>query len=740
MKIKKLVLFPPHSFALLQTRNTSMAFCREGGTWQMVHYGGRIGRAADADALSFSASWLGENALGWRKPASYSVFGSGTSTGTSSMNKFGGLAVTHADGATTTELAAGDAEAVPDVPGVAHFVLRMRDTSHPVYVVQHFRAALDCDVIETWVEIRHEEPGPILLGRMASLALTFPLVADSLRLTSLTGQWGNENRISETPIARGQTVVLNARSGVRAAWGANPAFMLSLDGPASETAGRVLGGVLAWSGAWSISVEHDYMDTLEIVAGAEIPGGSYVLEPGRTLVTPKMALTYSADGQGRVSRNFHRWAREFHMRDGNRPRPVVLNSAEVLGCSPDEAKLVGLMDGARDLGLELVVLDDFWFGSGKYARDDEDRGLGDWVVNPKKFPRGLAHLAAEAKARSLEFGLWVEPEMANTKSVLAEAYPGWILRERGQPLRTGRGGSQVVLDLTNPAVRDNLYGQLRNIYDAIPGLAYVKWDANADFMNLGSSFLPADRQANLWFDYTEGLYDLLGRLGARYPNLMVQACASGGGRMDYGFLRHADEFWPSDDTDARQRVFIQWGAGLFYPACALAAHVTAVPCHQSNRTTPFKFRTDVAMSGRLGLELDPSSMMPDEKKFFRRAVADYKRLRPVIQQGDLHRLVSPLTHSYAALMFVSEDRAVAVVFLYGLVRDVQCDYPPPLLLRGLDPVRRYNVTELNRTDFGHVRADGRTLEGTALMSMGLPVRFRRGDYDSAVIELRAESN
>jgi len=255
-------------------------------------------------------------------------------------------------------------------------------------------------------------------------------------------------------------------------------------------------------------------------------------------------------------------------------------------------------------------------------------------------------------------------------------------------------------------------------------------------MNAGSTFLPADRQPNLWFDYTAGLYDLLGRLHAKYPGIMMKACSSGGAHMDYGFLRYADEFWTSDNTDARQRVFIQWGAGHFYPACAMAAHVTASPNHQTHRTTPLKFRFDVAMSGRLGFELHPKGMTTNEIAFAKKAVADYKRLRPVIQQGDLYRLVSPWENNYAALMTVNDDKTQAVVFLYGLNRGIMSDFPAPLMLQGLDPARRYTLTELNKEKRDHSRVNGKALSGAALMAMGLPVKLE-GDYDSAVFELSA---
>jgi alpha-galactosidase len=720
---------------LLQTKQSTMAFHKSGDSWQMVHYGTKIESAPDAAALAWSG-WVGGNFFGHRKPDTYSVYGSDNDR-RGTMNKFGGLAVIHADGVTSTDLKAVSVKTVDDKPGMTHLVFELKDRVYPFFVIQHFRAAVARDVIETWVEIRHDESASVKLIRMDSVALVFPLMAKEYHLLSLTGQWSSEGQLVEAPVALGQTVSMTSRSGVRSAFGNNPSFMLSVGERATETAGRVIGGALAWSGAWSISIQHDYVNALAINAGSDTGNGAYTLDAGKPLVTPKMALTYSASGKGQISRNLHRWARDHQLRDGHMLRPVLLNSWEGAYFDFDESTLTDMMDGVKELGGEMFVVDDGWFARGKYARDDDKRGLGDWVVNDKKLPKGLGSLAEEAKKRDLKFGIWVEPEMANTTSELVDSHPEWVLREKTRPLRQGRGGTQVVLDMTNPALRDNIYNQMDAMITSIPGLAYIKWDANADFMNPGSTYLGADRQPNLWYDYTAGLYDLLARLRVKYPDILMKACSSGGGHMDYGFLRYADEFWTSDDTDARQRVFIQWGAGHFYPAFAMSAQFTGVPNHQTHRSTPLKFRFDVAMSGRLGFELHPKTMAPEEVVFAKQAVKDYKRLRPVIQQGDLYRLVSPWTHTYASLMYVNDDKSQAVVFLYGLNRPVMSDYPAPLMLQGLDINKRYRLTEINKEKRGHCRVSGKTLSGAALMGMGVPVKLS-GDYDSAVFELVAE--
>lgn len=731
---------------LLHTRRTTLALRLESGAWNVVHYGARVESAEDVGRLAWNA-WSGRSSVGQRRPAAYAVYG-GDKAGPYGFNKYGGLQVVHADGCVTTDLAGERAETLPDAPGAAHIALVQRDRAYPFTVVQHFRALEACDVIETWIELKNGEDGPVRLGRMDSFAMDFPLLSDEFRVQTATGNWGCEAQLRESAVERGQTVSFGARSGVRDSFENNASFMLSIGGRATETAGDVFGGVLCWTGTWGISVHRDQSDFLEIRAGADTAAGAYVLDAGKSIVLPKFAFTWSSAGKGQVSRNMHRWARDWQLPAGRKTRPVLLNSWEGNFFMYTEDSLVGMMAGVAEMGGEMFVLDDGWFGRGRHTRDIDGtewgavckQGLGDWTVNPRKHPRGLGWLAGEAKKRGLAFGLWVEPEMANTNSYLYEEHPDWIIRERRRKVNAGRGGSQVVLDLSNPAVRDDVCRQLDAICAGTPGLVYLKWDANADFMNMGSAYLDGAHQANLPFDYTMGLYDILARLRAKWPGIDIQACSSGGGHVDYGFLRYADEFWGSDVSDARERVFIQWGECQFYPACCIAAHVTGVPNHCTKRTTPLKYRFDVAMSARLGFELRPENLSPDEVAFARACVANYKRIRRTVQQGDLYRLVSPYGHGHAALMYVNDDASHAVVFIWGLERWSGKDFLPPLRLQGLRPGGIYRVAEINRTKGAapHVRVDGATLSGASLAAMGLPARLS-GDYDSAVIELTDEN-
>ena len=719
---------------LLQTRNTTMAFCRDGADWRLVHYGEKLENPASARALAFSVKGHLIDS-GVRRQATYSVFGSDGVFEHKDPNRWGGLAVTHADGVVSTELKADKAETVADGSGATHLVFSYRDTVYPFFVTQHFRAFEDCDIVETWVELRNGEPAAVKIPRMDSLALFLPLAANDFYVQSMTGEWDAEGALVETRVGRGQIVSLQSRTGVRSAIGNNPTFMVSFGEPAGENSGRVLAGALAWSGAWEINLHHDAADGFEVTAGAACVNGAYVLDTNRALALPKVILSFGEKGKGPVSRNFHRWALRHQMPDGLAPRPVYENSW--CGCllDIDERKLLAMMDDAKARGSEKFLIDDGWFG-GKYARVTDDRGLGDWFVDTNKFPRGIEYVALEANKRGLKFGLWVEPEMANTKSEFYTEHPGWVLQEKTRPLRHGRGGTQVVVDLANPAAREAVYRMMDRLFTSVPHLEGIKWDANADILNMGSPFLPADRQANLWFDYTAGLYDLAGRLRESHPGVRIYACASGGGRNDYGFLKFADMLQMSDNPDAVARLFQQWGLSHFFPPGIMHSNVTDVPIWPTGRSPSLKYRVDVAFMARPAFAFAPGKMSAKDIAYTHAALEDYKRLRPVIQFGNFYRLVSPWTHRYAAAMSVSEDRSAAVVYLYALTRPANQLYVPPLRLEGLDPDADYRVGEINVRGSGHIDLGGLpSVEGRALMGMGLPV-WLRTDFDSAVLELQ----
>ena len=324
-----------------------------------------------------------------------------------------------------------------------------------------------------------------------------------------------------------------------------------------------------------------------------------------------------------------------------------------------------MMTDLADLGGELFVMDDGWFGD-KYPRNNDKAGLGDWEVNREKLPEGIDHIASYAHDKGLKFGIWIEPEMVSPRSELAEKHPEWIVRTPGREAPLTR--SQWLLGLSNPEVQDFVFGVFDNTMRLSEHIDYIKWDANRCANSIGSAFQRPDEQSHFWIEYTQGLYKVMERIRAKYPDVLIQSCASGGGRVEYGALRYFDEVWTSDNTEALSRTRIQYGTSLFFPALVMGSHVSVTPNLQTGNSTPLKFRFDIACAGRLGMELQPKQMTDAEKAFARRAIASYKEYRDIVMQGDLYRIGSPYDEDGCyGLAYVSKDKRRAVVFTYCLL-------------------------------------------------------------------------
>jgi len=633
------------------------------------------------------------------------------------------LQVVHGDGNTSTDLmfvgqdVSGDAR-------VRHTVIRLQDRFYPFFVTLHFEAFRDEDVIRQWVELRHDERQPVVLARFASAAPVIDARGEAW-LTQLQGDYMREAELIEERLTPG-IKVLDSKIGVRAHQRRSPSFLLALGGPAQEEAGEVIAGTLAWSGNFQLAFEVDQARRLRALAGINPFGAQYRLPPGKTFTTPGMLWAWSDAGKGAVSRNLHRWARRYGIRDGDKPRPVLLNNWEATHFDFDEQKIVSLFDGARELGAELFLLDDGWFAS-KYPRDDDRAGLGDWEVNQRKLPHGLSYLAGEAKKRGLQFGIWLEPEMVNPKSALYEQHPDWVIAQPHRELLLSR--NQLVLDLTRPEVKEHAWRVVDGTLGPNPGITYLKWDANRFVTQPGSSHLGAAEQQHLLVDYQWALYDVMARMARKFPGVMAMACAGGSGRVDYGVLRYFHSFWPSDNTDPVQRIFIQWGFSHIFPAATIAAHVTDMG------KKPTKFAVDVALSGAFGVDRDVQKMDADERRTVAAGAKLYREtLRPLVMRGDLYRLESPYDRPRAALGYVAPDRAAAVVFVYQLRESAPAAVRP----RGLDPARKYLVRELNLPPGvrSRLELDGKIVDGATLMDRGFMAPLRR-PIESAVISLTA---
>jgi alpha-galactosidase len=418
------------------------------------------------------------------------------------------------------------------------------------------------------------------------------------------------------------------------------------------------------------------------------------------------------------------------VRDGYKPQLTLLNNWEATGFNFDQARIESLFQGAKAAGMEIFLLDDGWFGNGKYARVTDNAGLGDWQPNLARFPHGLEPLVQSALDEQLQFGIWMEPEMVNPASRLYTRHPEWVITQPHRP--AGLFRNQMVLDLTRPEVQQCVFNAIDGVL-SIPGISYMKWDCNRSIDNAGSTYLPPGQQSHLMIAYIRALYQIMRRVVEKHPDVTMMACSGGGGRVDYGSLKYFQQFWPSDNTDALYRVKIQWGYSHFYPAETISAHVTRM----SNR--PFKFAFDVAMSGRLGMDVDPGTLTEEESAITRQAVALYKsELRNVVQLGDLYRLESPYEGSRASLDYVTQDKAKAVAFAWQL-EDAAASSKQPLTVAGLNPDFVYLVKEVNLKPgtTSRMPSNGQTFTGAQLMREGIALGLEK-QFDSAAIELIAD--
>lgn len=650
------------------------------------------------------------------------------------------LAITHADGSMATDLSYIETQTVAE-PNATVTKVCMQDKVYPVTVNICYRAYTDVDVIETWTEIQNNEKRPVTLNRYANAML--PIRKGNVWMTSFHGAWGNEAGLVERPLDRGFFTVKN-KNGVRNSQTEHAEVMFSLDGRPAENTGRVIGAALCYTGNYRLQVETYNTGYHYLLAGIDEECSPYHLARGERFVTPVLAFTYSNEGKGGVSRTFHRWGRQYQLCHGNLLRDVLLNSWEGVGMAVDEKKMDTMMADFQGLGGELFVMDDGWFGS-KYPRVNDSAGLGDWVADSNKLPGGIESLLADAKRHNIKFGIWIEPEMANVKSELYEKHPDWVINAKNRPLVGGRGGNQLVLDMGNPKVQDFVFGVVDNLLTHYPQIAYIKWDANMSIVSHGSQYLSAADQSHLYIAYHNGLKKVLQRIRAKYPDVVMQSCASGGGRVNWGILPYFDEWWVSDNTDALQRIYMQWGTSHFFPAIGMASHVSASPNGQTGRLLPLKYRFDVAMSGRLGMEMVPSELSASERQFASRAIADYKTIRPVVQLGDLYRLVSPFDNRHvASLMYVSETKDRAVFYWWKLATFVD-DHLPRIAMAGLDPNKVYTIRELSRIDSNPLFCEGRKYTGAFLMDHGIELPsghdtsdVQTGGWASRVLYLVAE--
>ena len=611
-------------------------------------------------------------------------------------------------------------------PGVDETVITLQDDKYPVTVKLHYVAYAKENIIKTFTEISHQEKKPLKLERYASAMLHFSRPA--YYLTEFSGDWIYEATMSTTPLNFGKKV-LDTKLGARANMFTPPMFILSLDKESSENEGEVILGTLGWTGNFRFTFEVDNKKDLRVIAGINPYFSEYSLPKGETFRTPDFYFTYSDCGRGQASRNFHDWARKYQLKDGQEDRMTLLNNWEATYFDFNEDKLVELMGDAVKLGVDMFLLDDGWFGN-KYERHSDTQGLGDWDETQHKLPHGIQKLVDEAAKRNIKFGIWIEPEMVSPKSELYEKHKDWVIHLPNRDEYYFR--NQLVLDLSNPAVQDHVFGVVDNLMTKYPGIAFFKWDCNSPITNIYSVYLK-DKQSHLYVDYVRGLYKVLDRIKAKYPNLPMMLCAGGGGRSDYEALKYFTEFWPSDNTDPIERLFIQWGYSQIFPSKTLCAHVTTW-----NRGTSIKFRTDVAMMCKLGFDIKLEDMNQNEHLYCDLAVKNYNRLKPVILEGDMYRLVSPYGSNHTSSMFVGKDKKTAAVFAFD-IHPRYAEKTLPVRLQGLDADKMYRVKEINMMpgSGSSLKGNDQVFSGEYLMNVGLDL-FTTQQLNSRLIEITAE--
>ena len=705
---------------VLQTKNTTMVLNVENGKQpQYVYYGTKLS--------SYDLQHLQTPTNG--RMDAYPVYGLNCPAEAA-------LAMKHADGNMSTAVYVAGCEQQGDVTRII-----LKDPVYPTTVTLYYKVYSDEDMIETWAEIQNGESKPVTLTQFASICL--PIRRGNVWMSHFYGSWANEARLVEEPILPGEKVIKN-KDGTRNSHTDHAEMMFSLDGKGQENKGDVIGAALCYSGNFQLKIDTDDTEYHYFFAGINPDNSEYHLKKGETFVTPKVALSFSKCGLSGVSRNFHKWGRKYMLAHGNKERKILLNSWEGVYFDINQQGMDQMMGDIASMGGELFVMDDGWFGD-KYPRKTDNCALGDWVVDKNKLPEGIEGLLRDAKKHGIKFGIWIEPEMTNSVSELYDKHPDWIVKAPKRDAVQGRGGTQLVLDMSNPKVQDFVFSIVDNLLTKYPEIDYIKWDANMPILNHGSQYLTMNDQSHLYIEYHRGLQKTCERIRAKYPDITIQACASGGGRANWGVLPYFDEFWVSDNTDALQRIYMQWGTSYFFPAIAMASHISATPNHTVFRTTAMKYRIDVAMSGRLGMEIQPKNMTDDEKALCRKAIAEYKQIRPIVQFGDIYRLVSPYDKvGVASMMYVNEQKTKSV-FYWWKTESFQNEHLPRVKMAGLDANKYYKVRELNRIDVKPMDIEGKTFSGAYLMNHGLEMPYRnepewskKTDWSSRVLLLEAE--
>lgn len=594
--------------------------------------------------------------------------------------------------------------------------IELADQVAGLVAVLSYTVFRDHNAITRSVRFTNEGGQPLKLLRAFSMSVDMP--HGDYELLNLYGAWARERSIGRRPLTSGMHTVASARGS--SSHQQNP-FVALLSPGTDEDQGDVYGVNLVYSGSFSAQAEVDQFRTARLSIGINPFDFSWLLEPGESFQTPEAVMVYSSQGLGGMSRTYHKLYRTRLCRGLYRdePRPILVNNWEATYFDFNADKIESIARAGKELGIELFVLDDGWFGK----RDNDRSSLGDWFVDKNKLPNGLEDLVSRVNKLDMQFGLWFEPEMVSPDSELYRAHPDWCLHVPDR--RRTEGRMQLILDFSRADVREAIYGMVSGILRSAP-ITYVKWDMNRNMTEIGSAALSPERQRETAHRYMLGLYEVLERMTGEFPHVLFESCSGGGGRFDPGMLYYMPQTWTSDNTDAIARLKIQYGTSIVYPISAMGAHVSAVPNHQVHRTVSLETRGNAAMSGNFGYELDLTKFSDEEKEIVKRQVAEYKELRGFVQFGDQYRLLSPFEGNETAWMVVSEDRSEAMVAYFRVLAEANAPLSR-LKLKGLDPNRDYVL-----------QATGDVYGGDELMYAGINLPGLHGDYQSLLWRFKAK--
>lgn len=593
----------------------------------------------------------------------------------------------------------------------------LKDKYSDIEVTLRYGVLPKLDIITRCASVANNTNEPVILTKAASLCLDIP--HGEWEWVHFHGRHAMERLTERMPLCHGIQESSSTRG--TSSHHQNPTVLLCSP-DCTETSGSCIGAALMYSGSFQTKIQLDQMEQVRLVMGINPELFRWELKPSEVFDTPEVIMSYSAKGMEKLSHNFHKVIREHVCRGKYKlaERPVLINNWEATYFDFNDEKILKIAEQAASLGVDMLVLDDGWFGK----RDDDCSGLGDWFVSEEKLNGGLGKLAEKIKSLGMKFGLWFEPEMVSEDSDLYRSHPDWAIKI---PSRDSvRSRYQLVLDMINPEVRDYLFGAISDILKNAD-ISYIKWDMNRSICDWYTSCLSAENQGEMPHRYVLGLYELLERLTTAFPDVLFEGCSGGGGRFDAGMLYYCPQIWCSDDTDAFERTKIQYGTSFFYPVSAIGSHVSAVPNHQTGRITPIETRAVTAMAGSFGYELDLNTLSHDEKQEVKEQIVRFKKDGPLIHNGLYYRLSDSLNDKYAMWGFVSEDKKEVLV--HGVIFRTEPNRTQYLVkLRGLLPDTNYRLAE-----------NGEVYKGSALMNGGILLPKSWGDYASIEMHFISEA-